>query len=47
MTGVGAGVGAVQIDDLSAAQRPTWVARDAAEVAGILAAVTASGVARG
>jgi len=47
MTGVGAGVGAVQIDDLPAAQRPTWVARDAAEMAGILAAVTASGVARG
>jgi 4-nitrophenyl phosphatase len=47
MTGVGAGVGAVQIDDLPAAQRPTWVARDAAEMAGILTAVTASGVPRG
>ena len=47
MTGVGAGVGAVQIGDLPEAQRPTWVARDAAEMAGILAAVTASGVARG
>ena len=47
MTGVGAGVGAVQIGDLPEAQRPTWVARDAAEMAGILASATASGAARG
>ena len=47
MTGVGAGVGAVQIDDLPAAQRPTWVARDAAEMASILAAAEANGAARG
>jgi ribonucleotide monophosphatase NagD (HAD superfamily) len=47
MTGVGAGVGAVQIGDLPEAQRPTWVARDAAEMAGILATATANGSARG
>jgi 4-nitrophenyl phosphatase len=47
MTGVGAGVGATQIDDLPAAQRPTWVARDAAEMAGILASVPPSGATRG
>ena len=47
MTGVGAGVGAVPIDDLPEAQRPTWVARDAAEMADILRTVAASGAARG
>jgi len=47
MTGVGAGFGAVQVDDLPVAQRPTWVARDAAEMASILAAAAASGSARG
>jgi hypothetical protein len=47
MSGVGAGVGALQINDLPAAQRPTWVARDAVEMAGILAVVAANGAARG
>ena len=47
MTGVGAGVGAVGIDDLPEAQRPTWVARDAAEMADIIRTVAASGAARG
>jgi hypothetical protein len=37
----------VQIGDLPEAQRPTWVARDAAEMAGILATATANGSARG
>jgi 4-nitrophenyl phosphatase len=47
MSGVGAGVGALQINDLPAAQRPTWVARDAVEMTSILAAVAANGAARG
>jgi ribonucleotide monophosphatase NagD (HAD superfamily) len=47
MTGVGAGVGAVQISDLPEAQRPTWVARDAAEMAAILAAAAGGGAPRG
>ncbi len=36
MTGVGAGVGAVHLDDLPVAQRPTWIANDATEMARIL-----------
>lgn len=47
MTGVGAGVGAVQINDLPDEQRPTWVARDAAEMAEILAAAAGGGTNRG
>jgi ribonucleotide monophosphatase NagD (HAD superfamily) len=47
MTGVGAGAGAVRIDDLPEAQRPTWVARDATEMGDILAAATSSGATRG
>jgi 4-nitrophenyl phosphatase len=47
MTGVGAGVGAVKIDDLPESQRPTWVARDAAEMAEILTAASGSGATRG
>ncbi|NBS48452.1 MAG: hypothetical protein EBS99_15785 [Betaproteobacteria bacterium] len=47
MTGVGAGTGAVKIGDLPEAQRPTWVARDAAEMSEILRTVAANGAARG
>ena len=39
MTGVGAGVGAIAVDALPASQQPTWVARDAAELASILAGI--------
>jgi ribonucleotide monophosphatase NagD (HAD superfamily) len=47
MTGVGAGVGAMAIADLPAAQRPTWTARTAAEMGEILRAVTADGATSG
>lgn len=47
MTGVGAGVGAMAIADLPAAQRPTWTARTAAEMGEILMAVTADGATSG